>query len=134
MPQEGSKPRRRGNMSEDTELDGMAAVAQGVAEQRWPHTMDAEVWVKEWMKTIREFPPGYEKDEGFMLCWFANAIMAGYDTAMSRKESMVPRAWWERLRAGLEREHQLVCEDRKYCQDPLAMLKVMQEIEKEAEG
>lgn len=63
-------------MSED--LPGMLAVAKGVAEQRWPHTMDAKVWADEFMKMN---PP---ITHGLMLGWFANAIMAGYDTAQQR--------------------------------------------------
>ena len=47
-------------------------------------TMDAEIWVKEWMKTIKKHPE-IPTDEGTMLGWFANAIMAGYDAA-KRKE------------------------------------------------
>jgi uncharacterized protein (DUF608 family) len=43
-------------------------------------TMDAQIWVAEWMKTIKEHP-GIPTDEGAMLGWFANAIMAGYDAA-----------------------------------------------------
>lgn len=60
------------------DLPGMLAVAKGVAEQKWPHTMDAAVWAAEYVK----LNPG--ADEGLMLSWFANAIMAGYDTAQSR--------------------------------------------------
>ena len=63
------------------ELPGMLAVAKGVAEQKWPHTMDAKVWADEFAK---QFP---QIDHGLMLGWFANAIMAGYDTAQSRTES-----------------------------------------------
>ena len=81
-------------MTDENELPGMLAVAKGVAEQKWPHTMDAQVWVKEWMKTIAEIPPGSEKDEGFMLGWFANAIMAGYDTACAQLRAEAPRAEW----------------------------------------
>lgn len=65
----------------DEELPGMLAVAKGVAEQKWPHTMDAAVWAAEYVK----LNPG--ADEGLMLSWFANAIMAGYDTAQSRHAS-----------------------------------------------
>lgn len=60
------------------ELDGMAAVVDGVAKQVWPHTMDAQVWAE---KFCEQFPG---VDKGVMLGWFANAIMAGYDTARSR--------------------------------------------------
>jgi len=65
------------------ELPGMLALSIAVAEQKWPHTVDAQVWAKEWMKTIKEHPE-IANDEGAMIGWFANAIMAGYDTAMSR--------------------------------------------------
>lgn len=60
------------------ELPGMLAVAKGIAEQRWPHTMDAKVWADEFVKL------NPSADHGLMLGWFANAIMAGYDTAQSR--------------------------------------------------
>lgn len=65
------------------ELPGMLALAKGVAEQTWPHTMDAQVWAREWLKTLAE-NPGIATDEATMIGWFANAIMAGYDTAQSR--------------------------------------------------
>lgn len=67
----------------ENELDGMLALAEGVAKQRWPHTMDARVWAKEWLETLAE-NPDIATDEGAMIGWFANAIMAGYDTAQSR--------------------------------------------------
>ena len=66
------------------ELPGMLALSEGVAEQRWPHTMDAQVWAREWIKTIKDHP-NIATDEETMLGWFANAIMAGYDTACLRK-------------------------------------------------
>lgn len=46
-------------------------------------TMDAKVWVGEWMKTINKHPE-IPTDENTMLTWFANAIMAGYDAAQLR--------------------------------------------------
>lgn len=61
-----------------SELDGMAGVAEGVRQQRFPHTVDARVWVEEFAK---QYP---EIDRGTMLGWFANAIMAGFDTAGMR--------------------------------------------------
>ena len=64
----------------DDDLPGMLAVAKGVAEQKWPHTMDAAVWAAEFVKRY----PGSEFSEGDMIGWFANAIMAGYDTANAR--------------------------------------------------
>jgi len=62
----------------DDDLPGMLAVAKGVSEQTFPHTMDAAVWAAEYVK----LNPG--ADEGTMIGWFANAIMAGYDTATAR--------------------------------------------------
>jgi hypothetical protein len=41
---------------------------------------EAPIWVKEWLRTIKEYPD-IPTDEGAMLGWFANAIMAGYDYA-----------------------------------------------------
>ena len=67
----------------DAELPGMLELQIGVSEQRWPHSMDAQVWADKWLETIREHPE-IPNDKGAMIGWFANAIMAGYDTAASR--------------------------------------------------
>ena len=45
-----------------------------------PDCFDAQVWAREWLKTIKD-NPGIPQDEGTMISWFANAIMAGYDNA-----------------------------------------------------
>ncbi len=68
------------------ELDGMAALVDGVRRQVWPHTMDAREWAQEWMATIAE-NPSIPHDYETMVGWFANAIMAGYDTATIRGSS-----------------------------------------------
>ena len=68
-------------MNED--LPGMLALAEGVATQKWPHTVDAKVWATEWMRRIQK-NPAIATDKDCMLGWFANAIMAGYDTAQAR--------------------------------------------------
>lgn len=39
---------------------------------------DAQVWAKRWHEIITEHP-AIPTDEGAMIGWFANAIMAGYD-------------------------------------------------------
>lgn len=57
------------------ELDGMAALVDGVTNQSWPHTMDAQIWAE---KFCEQFPL---MDKATMIGWFANAIMAGFDTA-----------------------------------------------------
>lgn len=71
-------------MNDNDDLPGMLAVAKGIAEQKWPHTMDAAKWTEEWMKAVRA-DPSIATDEGTMIAWFANAIMAGFDTANSRR-------------------------------------------------
>lgn len=45
---------------------------------------DAMFWAKQFMQTVREH--SIEVNEDFMLGWFANAIMAGYDTARRKYE------------------------------------------------
>ena len=56
-------------------------------------SMDAKVWAREFMRVYRHNeknkPQNVELiDEGFMLGWFANAIMAGFDEANRRKEKI----------------------------------------------
>lgn len=67
-------------MKVSDEPDGMLALSLAVKAGKFPHTTDATIWVQEWMKTIKEHPE-IPHDEGSMLAWFANAIMAGYDNA-----------------------------------------------------
>lgn len=66
------------------ELDGMAALYDGVISQRWPHTVDPSVWADEWAKAIQK-NPDIAMDRGCMIGWFSNAIMAGYDTACAKR-------------------------------------------------
>ena len=68
------------------ELPGMLALAEGVKAGEWPHTMDAQVWARKWLEITAE-KPEIATDEGTMIGWFANAIMAGYDTAMLRSNT-----------------------------------------------
>ncbi len=95
------------------ELPGMLAVAKGVAEQRWPHTMDAKVWAEEFIKALRGHPVGgICVDEGAMIGWFANAIMAGYDTAQSRHtvSAVVPTEQFTDAHNALNLVDMLLCE------------------------
>lgn len=62
-----------------TELPGMLALSLAIQDGEWPHTMDAQVWADEFLK--RYDPTGDFPNRGEMIGWFANAIMAGYDTA-----------------------------------------------------
>lgn len=68
---------------EDEELPGMLALFEKVSKQEWPHTMDASIWADKWFETLQKHPE-IHKDKGTMIGWFANAIMAGYDTAVMR--------------------------------------------------
>ena len=50
-----------------------------------PQSMDARVWAKEFMRLYNDkhqAEPNELIDEGLMIGWFANAIMAGYDKAI----------------------------------------------------
>jgi len=47
---------------------------------------DAMIWVDEWARIIKENPK-ISTDQGTMLTWFANAIMAGYDHAVRQYET-----------------------------------------------
>ncbi|HEX8874112.1 MAG TPA: hypothetical protein VF780_05750 [Nitrosospira sp.] len=69
-----------------TELDGMAKLTEMTLQQQWPHTMDAQIWAEEFVKNF----PSIELDAA--RAWFANAIMAGYDTAMMRKPEALKSA------------------------------------------
>lgn len=54
-------------------------------------TFDAQIWAQEWLKTI-EKNPSIPTDEGTMIGWFANAIMAGYDHAYREVQHNNPLA------------------------------------------
>lgn len=72
------------------ELPGELALARAVKEGKWPHTMDAQEWAREFAKTFGRFVP----DDGTLIGWFSNAIMAGYDTAMLRRATPPRAAAW----------------------------------------
>lgn len=46
---------------------------------------DARVWTKAWLETISKHPT-VPTDEGTMIGWFANAIMAGYDQGVRNEQ------------------------------------------------
>lgn len=71
-------------------------------EKSIPYTIDARVWAKEWLLTIKSHP-AIPHDEWTMIGWFANAIMAGYDEAQRRFDpkprrcvATVKPTWWRR--------------------------------------
>lgn len=72
------------------DLPGMLLLAKGVAEQKWPHTIDARAWADEWLRTLKERPE-IATDRDTMIGWFANSIMAGYDTAMFRSSNIADK-------------------------------------------
>ncbi len=49
-----------------------------------PQSMDAQVWAKEFMRLFGKSLS--QIDEGLMISWFANAIMAGFDEANRRHD------------------------------------------------
>ncbi len=73
-------------MSNDPAPDGMLALSLAVAARQWPHTDDARQWADHWLQTVRDHPE-IATDHATMTGWFANAIMAGHDVAMSNKKA-----------------------------------------------
>lgn len=76
-----------------------------------PESTDAVVWTREWLKTIAKHPT-IPFDEGAMLGWFTNAIVAGFDEARRRyepKAQTVPNQIIEQIRQR-ESEHQMLHE------------------------
>jgi hypothetical protein len=50
--------------------------------------VDAQKWAAEFCKIARD--KGHDLDEGWMLTWFANAIMAGYDKGRGVEITKLP--------------------------------------------
>jgi len=55
---------------------------------------DAQAWAQSFVKTVREHPT-IPEDEGTMIGWFANAIMAGYDAGQKAERE---RDFMDKLR------------------------------------
>ena len=72
-----------------------------------PQSFDARDWVVEWLETIKKHPD-IPTDEGTMLSWFANALMAGYDEATRRNKKKI-----EKLKTGLEKRIKSLKDDVK---------------------
>lgn len=49
------------------------------------NSTDAQVWAEKFIKRVQN-DPTLALDEGTMIGWFANAIMAGYDEARRKYE------------------------------------------------
>jgi hypothetical protein len=73
---------------------------------------DAREWVKFWRETITQHP-SIPYDDGAMLGWFANAIMAGYDEYPRRQATNQPSAPDERADAALAAGDALLEQERK---------------------
>lgn len=54
---------------------------------------DARVWASEFVRIVKE-NPNIALDEGTMIGWFANAIMAGYDHANRRNNELDEELNW----------------------------------------
>lgn len=66
----------------------------GVVENKLsklPRSFDARDWASEFVEIFAKLYPGVKIDEGWMLCWFANSLMAGYDEATSRYRKRMGR-------------------------------------------
>jgi len=60
-------------------------------ESLLPGCLDAGVWADEFLKKLPAHP-GLPYDRKTMLCWFASAIMAGFDEASRRHDERVREA------------------------------------------
>lgn len=70
-------------MNETDDIPDSVQFWMGVRDQKWPHTIDAQVWADEWLATIA-LNPSIATDRSCMISWFSNSIMAGFDTATYR--------------------------------------------------
>lgn len=100
-----------------THPDDAKAADVFVTEQEKPfnlQSMDARDWATEWLRVIKDHPD-IPTDEGTMIGWFANAIMAGYDEAQRRsaKENAALRARIARAREILETARKEVLKRRR---------------------
>jgi len=53
-------------------------------KEKIPHTMDAQIWAEEFCEIYNKNKLTIDRD--WMISWFANAIMAGFDEACRRYE------------------------------------------------
>lgn len=56
-----------------------------------PQSFDARDWASEFVEIFTKLYPGVEIDEGWMLTWFANSLMSGYDESSLRIKT--PSCW-----------------------------------------
>ena len=56
-----------------------------------PQSFDARDWASEFVEIFNKLYPGVDIDEGWMISWFANALMCGYDTHDRRTKKRIER-------------------------------------------
>jgi len=49
------------------------------------HNADAQAWAKLFIETTKDMDREVFRDEGYMIAWFANAMMAMYDSMDPQK-------------------------------------------------
>ena len=49
------------------------------------HNTDAQAWAKLFIETTKDMDRDVFRDEGYMIAWFANAMMAMYDSMDPQK-------------------------------------------------
>jgi hypothetical protein len=97
------------------------------------HNPDAQVWTKFFIETTKDMDRDAFRDEGYMISWFANAMMAMHDYLYTKEI--------ERLREELARQSVItvdyIIEKRKLESDNEKMRKTLQKIavtEPESDG
>jgi hypothetical protein len=48
-------------------------------KSKLPQSFDARDWASEFVEIFTKLYPGVNIDEGWMISWFANSLMCGYD-------------------------------------------------------
>src|SRR5437016_4752462 len=73
-------------------------------KSKLPGSFDGRDWAREFVEHVRA-KPSIATDEETMLCWFANAIMAGYDEARGKFEPqpLTPESMRTELRGAVAR-------------------------------
>ena len=73
-----------------------------MSEVNLSQTVDARVWAKEWLKTIKK-KPSTPTDEGTMIEWFSDAIMAGYDDCYKKYHFAMTEDTYEETKAAYKK-------------------------------
>ena len=72
-------------LNEEIELDEIEKETL-VIQKKLIGNPDAKIWAEEFVKAVNLMPT-IATDEGTMIGWFANAIMAGYDYAKKQTQA-----------------------------------------------